>query len=420
MISLPNLRTFSVTLMITVHFFAASSAGQGLRQVLGDVKRQIAASRDDLIAVRRDIHRHPEVSGQEERTARIVADRLNALGLDVRAGVGGYGVIGVLRGQRPGSVVAFRADMDAVRSNAPDPVEFRSVIPGVRHICGHDIHTTIGLALAEGFAAVRQRLAGTIVFVFQPAEESATGARAMIADGVFRDPMPEAVFAYHTGPLSVGQLATAPGTMMAGRDRVQLTLTGSGDLEGAAREVARRIQSVGTITGQQAVMPAPPGFIFVEVGEPSQAEAGAFTVLAWITTASSGTRTRTRQEIEGQLAEVKRDGVTLSIDYQERFIAGVTNDPELVREASASAGSVVGTEAILNMDGVFPAFSEDFGSFQDVVPGVMFLLGVSNPEKGWVGMPHSPGYVADEESIFIGAEAMAAILLDRLVGGQSK
>ena len=163
--------------------------------------------------------------------------------------------------------------MDAVRSNAPDPVEFRSVIPGVRHICGHDIHTTIGLALAEGFAAVRQRLAGTIVFVFQPAEESATGARAMIADGAFRDPMPEAVFAYHTGPLSVGQLATAPGTMMAGRDRVQLTLTGSGDLEGAAREVARRIQSVGTITGQQAVMPAPPGFILVEVGEPSQAAA---------------------------------------------------------------------------------------------------------------------------------------------------
>jgi len=310
--------------------------------------------------------------------------------------------------------------MDAVRSSAPDPVEFRSAIPGVRHICGHDIHITIGLSLAEGFAAVRQRLAGTIMFVFQPAEESAIGARAMIADGVFRDTMPGAIFAYHTAPISVGQLATAPEIMMAGRDRVQVTLSGSGDLEGVAREVRRRIQSVGTITPQQAVTPAPPGFVLAEVDQPSQAEAGAFAVSAWITTADSGTRARTRQEIEGHLAQLKRDGITLSIDYQERFIAGVTNDPGLVREATASAGSVIGTEAVLNLDGVFPAYSEDFGSFQDVVPGVMFFLGVSNPEKGWVGIPHSPGYVADEESIFIGAEVMAAILLDQLSGGESK
>ena len=242
----------------------------------------------------------------------------------------------------------------------------------------------------------------------------------MIADGVFRELMPGAIFAYHTAPISVGQLATAPETMMAGRDRVQVTLSGSGDLEAAARDVSRRIQSVGTISPQQAVMPGPPGFVFAEVGEPSQAEAGAFAVSAWITTADSGTRARTRQEIEGQLAEAKREGMTMSIDYHERFIAGVTNDPDLVRLATASARSVVGTEAVLDMDGVFPAYSEDFGSFQDVVPGVMFFLGVSNPEKGWVGMPHSPGYVADEEAIFIGAEAMAAILLDQLLRGEAR
>ncbi len=99
---------------------------------------------------------------------------------------------------------------------------------------------------------------------------------------------------------------------------------------------------------------------------------------------------------------------------EERFIAGVTNDPELVSRASKSAGSVVGPEAILTLGGVVPAFSEDFGSFQDQVPGVMFFLGVSNPEKGWVGMPHTPGYVADEESIFVGARAMGAVLLDFL------
>jgi len=117
---------------------------------------RIEALRAELIEVRRDLHRHPEVSGEEERTAGVVARRLEALGLEVRTGVGGHGVVGLLRGAKDGPLLAFRADMDAVPSTAPDPVEFRSVNEGVRHICGHDIHTTIGLALAE----VNVRLVG--------------------------------------------------------------------------------------------------------------------------------------------------------------------------------------------------------------------------------------------------------------------
>ncbi len=390
----------------------------GRAQDTGDLQDRFAARletlRDELIDVRRDLHRHPEVSGQEERTAGVVAQRLRALGLEVRTGVGGHGVVGLLRGGRPGPVVAFRADMDAVASGAPDPVEFRSVTPGVRHICGHDVHTTIGLALAEGLVAVREQLPGSVMLVFQPAEENATGARAMIADGALLDPKPAAIFAYHTAPFNVGQLATAPGAMLAGRDRVRVTLTGSGDLESASGEVRRRIQGVGTVAPEQAAQFAPPDFIFAQVGQPTQTERGTFTVAAFITTASSTARAQARQQIEQQLAGLTPDGVTLTLDYEEKSIAGVTNDPELVRRATRSAGSVVGSEAILMLEGVVPAFSEDFGSFQDLVPGVMFFLGVSNPEKGWVGMPHSPGYVADEESIFVGARAMGAVLLDFL------
>jgi amidohydrolase len=149
-----------------------------------DVERQLQSVRADLIEVRRDIHRHPEVSGQEERTAWIVAERLRGSGLEVATGVGGHGVVGILRGGKPGPTVAYRADMDAVYSNAPDPVPFASETPGVRHICGHDIHTTVALGVAEALTAIRDELPGTVKFIFQPAEENIQGAYAMIEDRV--------------------------------------------------------------------------------------------------------------------------------------------------------------------------------------------------------------------------------------------
>lgn len=168
----------------------------------------------DLIALRRDLHRHPELSWEEARTSRIVADRLRALGLDVQTGVGGHGVVGVLTGGKPGPLVAYRADMDAVPSTDPDPVEFRSVTPGVRHICGHDLHVTIGIGLATVLAAVKSSLSGSVMFIFQPAEERAAGARAMVKAGVFAKRKPVAIYGLHTSPLAIGTIGTRGGRMM--------------------------------------------------------------------------------------------------------------------------------------------------------------------------------------------------------------
>src|SRR6188474_3153860 len=134
-------------------------------------ERQLRAQEARLIAFRRDLHQHPEISLQEERTAAKVAERLKELGLEVRTGIGGHGVVAIIRGAKPGPMVAYRADMDAVPSNEPDPVEFKSLTAGVRHICGHDLHTTIGVAIAEGLAAQRKDMAGSIMLIFQPAEE---------------------------------------------------------------------------------------------------------------------------------------------------------------------------------------------------------------------------------------------------------
>ena len=211
------------------------------------VDNQLFESRDELIEIRRDIHRHPEVSGREERTAGVVAGRLRALGLEVQTDVGGHGVVALLRGALPGPIVAFRADMDAVTSREPDPVDFASSVEGVRHICGHDIHTTVGLALAEGMTAIRDELAGSVMFIFQPAEENATGARAMLEDGVFDGLLPDAIFAYHTAPLEVGQVGTKGGVLLAGRDRIEVTLSGRSDLSDAADEAVRLIRETSTI-----------------------------------------------------------------------------------------------------------------------------------------------------------------------------
>ncbi|MGW8282735.1 MAG: M20 metallopeptidase family protein, partial [Gemmatimonadota bacterium] len=212
-----------------------------------EVDQRLVEQRSELIEVRRDLHRHPEVSGREERTAGVIATRLRALGLEVRTGIGGYGVVAVLRGGHPGPTVAFRADMDAVASREPDPVDFASTVHGVRHICGHDIHTTVGLALAEGLTAVRDELSGSVMFVFQPAEEVATGARAMLDDGVFSDTRPEAIFAFHTAPLEVGQIGTKGGVLLAGRDRISVTLSGDSDLSRPADEVVALIRGTSTI-----------------------------------------------------------------------------------------------------------------------------------------------------------------------------
>jgi metal-dependent amidase/aminoacylase/carboxypeptidase family protein len=191
-------------------FVGGQGAGASLQS---RIAAHVDAQTPALVTIRRDLHRHPELSGEEKRTAGIVAARLKALGLQVRTGIGGHGVVGMLTGGRPGPLVAYRADMDAVQSSEPDPVEFKSVVEGVRHICGHDVHVAIGLGLASALATVRADLPGRVMFIFQPSEERATGAQAMLDAGLFKD-RPAAIFGLHTAPIAVGRLRSRAGEMM--------------------------------------------------------------------------------------------------------------------------------------------------------------------------------------------------------------
>ena len=379
------------------------------------VATAVLAERDShLVAFRRDLHRHPEVSDDERRTSTEVAARLLSVGFEVRTDVGGYGIVAVLRGARPGPMVAFRADMDAVRSDAPDPVEFSSEIPGVRHICGHDIHATIGLALAETFAAARDRLEGSVMLVFQPAEETGTGARAMLADEAFAGERPVAIYAVHTAPLEVGTLGTMAGGLMAGRDRVTVEVRGKGEVAATVDAARAIIEREGTAGLDPAERSWPTDVVAVNGVDLRQVADDGWDVSAGLAIADSATRERVRTTLLRDLSALERADVKVTVRYDAKLVPGVTNDSALVARADAAIARALGPEALRPLTGVVPGFSEDFGSFQEQVPGVMYFLGVSNTAKGTRGMPHSPDYVADEGAIQVGARAMLAVMLERM------
>lgn len=415
----------SLTLPAAVAMLFLSTSSPGARGESAQtpderIGEKLESLRTDLIEVHRDLHQHPELSGHEERTARVVAERLRGLGLQVRTGVGGHGVVGLLRGDKPGPTVAYRADMDAVASEAPDPVAFKSLTPGVRHICGHDLHTTVALGIAEALASIRDQLPGSVKLIFQPSEENGQGAKAMIDDDAMKDPSPEAIFALHTTPLPVGQLGSTEGLLLPARNVVTVTFSGKGDLESALRAGAglisgiTRVGAPGTPGGPETVEGIPVAKDFI-VGQPFRSEPGAeenqWLLQAMVSTSSTENLEKAKSEITAGLAELSLVDVSFELAFQDRVIPGAFNDPVLVRSTNEIIRSLVGEGGLVIMPGAVPFFSEDFGHFQDQVPGAMYWLGVSNREGGIVGLPHSPGFAADEEAIFVGARTMATVLL---------
>jgi len=221
-----------------------------------DLDRWTRGHLAELVAVRRELHQHPELSGQEERTGQLVARRLTALGLEVRCGVGGHGVVGLLRGARPGPCVALRADMDALPIQEETGAPYASRVPGVMHACGHDVHVVCLLGAAMLLAGARGDVAGSVKFLFQPSEEDDRGAAAMLAAGAFDDPAPAAICGLHTFPrLAAGQLGIAAGPLMAAIDTLRVTVRGTAG-HGAAphRGVDAILAAAGAVVGLQHIV----------------------------------------------------------------------------------------------------------------------------------------------------------------------
>ncbi|MFI5912083.1 M20 family metallopeptidase [Dactylosporangium sp. NPDC051541] len=357
----------------------------------------------DLIDLRRDLHAHPELSGQEVYTSGVVAQRLLAAGLDVTTGVGGYGVVGVLRGARKGRTVAYRADMDAVPAQGQIDGG-----PDTAHVCGHDIHTTVGVGVAEALARRRRSLEGTFVFVFQPGEETLTGASAMLADHVFDRAAPAEIHALHCGPFPAGQFAVMPRYGMSGLDRALVTLPDAA----TAQSVAAAINALGTtrfprtpeLRAQFVEYLRTPGspiaeFVFMNASAVDAQVRVSYR--CW----PEERYTSIRQEIERLAAP---GTVAYPGDPFPAMVVGEREGLAVERHLRRAADSVTRLHASNPYNG------EDMALFLKRLPGTWTYLGVRHPDRALdTSYPHHGSFDPDERAIAHGVHAMTGWLAER-------
>ncbi|MFN3077562.1 MAG: M20 aminoacylase family protein [Alphaproteobacteria bacterium] len=379
----------------------------------------IALMHDDMVAWRRDLHRNPELAYAEHRTARVVADLLRGFGVDeVVEGVGKTGVVGVIRGdasgRAAGPAVALRADMDALPIQEQNDHTYRSLRDNVMHACGHDGHTAMLLGAARHLAGTR-RFCGTVVLVFQPAEEGQAGAKAMIDDGLFQRFPVEAIYGLHNMPgLPVGVLAVSPGAIMAAADRFTITLQGHGGHAAAPHQVrdpvvagAALVMALQTVVSRNV---APNDTAVLSVTEFHGGE--AFNVVpdsVWLGGTvryfSPEVGDRVHARIRGILNGIAAaHDVEASLDYRAGY------PPTINSGAEAAFAHSVAVE-INGAGGVIPQkplmFSEDFSYYLQVKPGAYLFLG-NGGEAGCHGL-HNPRYDFSEAILSVGASLLARL-----------
>ncbi|MCR4401357.1 MAG: amidohydrolase [Firmicutes bacterium] len=391
-----------------------------------------------MIAVRRDLHMNPELGGEERRTAGMVASKLCELGVSVREGIGGTGVVGVIRGlasepRRSGSqaspdspsgpCVALRADMDALPIQDCKDVDYRSRIPGVMHACGHDGHVAMLLGAAKLLSSLAKEFCGSVKLIFQPAEEGPGGALPMIREGVLSEPDVNVIVAGHIWPdLPTGVVAIRGGPVMAAADSVTITIRGEGG-HGAAphRSVdavvvaAQAVMALQTIASRR-VNPVDP--LVLTIGTIS----GGYrqNVIADQVTMSGTVRTL-NPALRGAVPDMIRqtlEGITRSAGakFEFTFSPGyppLANDERVAALVAASARRIFGRRQVI--EDIEPSMGgEDFAYFLQEVPGAMFMLGAGNPDRGAKYPAHHPRFDFDEEAMALGAALMVDVVLELL------
>jgi len=434
----PSMTVFAVLVfaLAGLGFWAppAAAAGGPLPDALAAA---LAAAEPRAVELRHQIHQNPELSNREAETGSLVASHLADLGFEVETGVAHTGVVGVLRGGRPGPVVAVRADMDALPVTEASGLPFASTktaqlggqTVGVAHACGHDIHTAVGLGLASSLAALRDELPGTVVFLFQPAEEGPPegergGAELMLEEGALDDPRPEAIFALHAFPeMEVGQLGWIAGPTYAAVDQFRITL------HGTQSHGARPEDSVDPIVlGSQVVMafqtipsrtlpPLEPSVVTVGIfrgGERFNIIPGEVHLEGTVRTYSEEARAtverRMTQILEGLSAAA---GATYDFQYVGNAPPTV-NHPALSQQVRPSLEAAVGEAAVL--EGQRLLVGEDFAYFAREIPGFYLRLGVEDPAHPSGGL-HTPTFRGDDAAIAVGMRAMAHLVWDFLEAG---
>ena len=420
------------TLVLILWAGAAPAAAQEER-IAVEVERVI----ERITELRHRIHEYPELGNREFETARLVADHLVGIGFDeVRTGVAHTGVVAVLRGGRPGPVVAVRADMDALPVTEDTDLPFASTVRttylgqevGVMHACGHDVHVAVQLGVASVLKALQAELPGTVVFLFQPAEEGPPpgeegGAALMLAEGVFDEFQPEAVFGLHArAGLDVGGIEYTPAGALAAVDHFRVTIRGE-QAHGAAPHLSVDpvVTAAQTITALQTIRsrnlsPLAPSVVTVGIVRGGT----RFNIIPGEVLLEGTVRTYdpdVQDTVERRMREIV-DGITraaggsFELEY-DRITPVVVNDRDLSARAVQVLGDVVGTDRVSLADPWMAG--EDFAYLANEVPGFFYFLGTQKPGTT-SGGHHSPTFRADDGALPVGVRAMAHLLWRYLDG----
>jgi amidohydrolase len=374
---------------------------------------------DEVVMIRRDLHMHPELGFREHRTAGIVAERLRSLGYDVHEGVGKTGVVGIMKGTRPGRTIMLRADMDALPILEERAHAYRSQFDGLMHACGHDGHVAILLGAAALIADRRDELSGSIVLVFQPAEEGLGGAKVMIEDGLLERFAIERAYGLHLSTkYPTGVLGFREGPMYASSDSIEIEIVGVGGHGSAPHDAVDPIYTAANFvtTVQQVVSrqidPLEPGVVTVGAihgGTTHNVIPRTCKMLGTVRAFSDDVRARMPERIERVLhACCDASGATYTYDYLWRYPV-TANDPTQTQYARALAERTAGAERVVDASQLMGA--EDFSFFAQRVPACFYTLGACGNDES--GHPHhSSLFDIDERTLPTGVAMMTALALD--------
>ncbi|HTU67164.1 MAG TPA: amidohydrolase [Steroidobacteraceae bacterium] len=392
-----------------------------------------------VIAWRRDFHQNPELSNREVRTSKIVAEHLKSLGLDVETGIAKTGVVGVLRTGKPGPTIALRADMDALPVTERTDVPFKSVARssyrgeevGVMHACGHDSHTAVLMGVAEAMSKAKSALRGTVVFVFQPAEEGAPpgeegGASVMLKEGVFAKYKPEVAFGWHAwSSLHTGEIGYRSGPLLADSNAWRATVTGkqahgSAPWKGVDPIVvsAQIVTAMQTIISRQTDLTETPAVFTVGMikgGVRNNIIPDSVEMIGTLRTFNPDQKAKIVANAERLFVKTaEASGATAEFRMEDYHNPVTVNDPKLTERVVPSLRKVAGDRNVK----VVPLVtgSEDFAYFANAVPSFFFFVGVTPADQDPVTAPvnHSPLFYIDEKAIPLATRALTAVAVDYL------
>jgi amidohydrolase len=431
---LASISTVLTVLTIPAVLSAQSQQARLAREIDAGTERAMP----NVVAWRRDIHQHPELGNHEVRTAKLVADELTRLGFEVRTGVAHTGVVGVLRGGKPGSVVALRADMDALPVTEQVELPFKSTVRteyngqevGVMHACGHDNHVAILLGVAQVLAGMKADIPGTVKFIFQPAEEGVPrgetgGAGVMVEEGALDNPSAGAIFGLHVWPGPVGGITYRSGPAMAAGDHLFIVVKGR-QTHGAqpwggidpiviASQVVLGLQTIASrqinVTNQPAVITVGR----ITGGNRYNIIPDSVVLEGTVRTFDEDMRTDIKNRIRRTAESIAQaSGATATVEFGTGNNPVTYNDPKLTSEMLPTLKRVAGDSNVTMGPLVMP--SEDFSLYQQKIPGLFVFLGIvpKGKDPTTAAPNHSPLFFADEAALPVGVRTLANLALDWL------